>query len=196
MAGPQDAAEGAMKIGMAAFNAGDKISSEFLAISYGALVRQMIDDLPQEDDVEAVNQQLEAVGHRIGARLVEEYSMRSGAPPCRTFAHAAESVARIGFRMFLNISADVAPVKDSADSFSITFYDNPLSLFVELPPGPLLDQLWYSNIICGAIAGALTIVGFRCEVRFVSDKLRGDPKNEITICFKGRERETFQVEEK
>ncbi|CCW71759.1 unnamed protein product [Phytomonas sp. Hart1] len=196
MTSPPNLSEGPMQTGLAAFNAAEKISSEFLAISYGALVRQMIDDLPQADDVEAVNQQLEAVGQRIGARLVEEFSMRSGAAPCRSFAQAAESVAWVGFRMFLNLSAEVAPVKDSADAFSITFYDNPLALFVELPPGPLSGQLWYSNILCGAIAGALTIVGFRCEVRFVCDKLRGDPKNEITIHFKGRERETFQVEEK
>lgn len=184
----------AAKLGETAFEAGDKVSAEFFAISYGALVQQLVADVPQEDDVESVNQQLEAIGHRIGARLIEEYSVRNDAPPCRTFAQAADGVALTGLRMFLNIVAEVAPVKDSADTFSITFHDNPLALFVELPDGPLKERLWYSNILCGVIGGALSLVGFQTEVRFARDQLRGDAKNEITIRFKGRERETFQVE--
>lgn len=186
--------ESAAKLGQAAFDASNKINAEFLAISYGALVRQMVQDLPQEDDITSVNQQLEQSGYRIGARLIEEYSVRSGAPPCHTFALAAESVALTGLKMFLNINAEVAPVKDSADTFSITFTENPLTLFVELPPGPIREKLWYSNVLCGVIGGALSLVGFHTEVQYVRDKLRGDTRDEITLRFKGREKEVFQVE--
>lgn len=186
--------EGAAKLGVAAFEASSKVSAEFLAITYGALVLQMVQDLPQEDDVSSVNQQLEQSGYRIGARLVEEYSVKSGAPPCHTFAQAAESVALIGLKMFLNINAEVSPVKDSADTFSITFTENPLALFVELPPGPVREKLWYSNVLCGVIGGALGLVGFQTEVQYVRDRLRGDVKDEITVRFKGREKEVFQVE--
>lgn len=62
-------------------------------------------DLVHEDDVESVNRQLEAAGHRIGARLIEEYSVRSNNEPCRTFAEAANGVGLVGFKMFLNVNA-------------------------------------------------------------------------------------------
>lgn len=187
-------ADNAARLGLAAFESSSKVSAEFLAISYGALVLQMVKGLAQEDDVESVNQQLAQSGFRIGVRLIEEYSIRSGAAPCTTFAQAAEGVALTGLRMFLGIDADVGPVKDSADTFSVTFADNPLALFVELPPGPVRDKLWFSNVLCGVMGGALSLVGFQTEVRYVRDTLRGDAKDEITIRFKGREKETFQVD--
>ncbi|GET87506.1 trafficking protein particle complex subunit-like protein [Leishmania tarentolae] len=184
----------AVQLGNAAFDNNVKMSAEFLALTYGALVQQMVEELTQEDDVEHVNQQLYHMGHRIGARLIEEYSVRSGAAPCRTFTQAAEGVALVGLRMFLGVSAEVTQVKDAADTFAISFQDNPLALFVELPDGPLRECLWYSNILCGVITGALSLVGLQTEARFSRDKLRGDSKNEIILHFKGRERETFQVE--
>ncbi|KAG5508847.1 hypothetical protein JKF63_05350 [Porcisia hertigi] len=184
----------ATQLGDAAFENTVKVSAEFLALTYGALVQQMVEELTQEDDVEQVNQQLYNMGHRIGARLIEEYSVYSGAPPCRTFTQAAEGVALIGLRMFLGVSAEVTQVKDAADTFAISFQDNPLSLFVELPDGPLRDYLCYSNLLCGVITGALSLVGLQTEARFSRDKLRGDSKNEILLHFKGRERESFQVE--
>lgn len=182
------------QLGDAAFDANVKVSAEFFALTYGALVQQMAEELSQEDDVEQVNQQLYNMGHRIGARLIEEYSVRSGAAPCRSFSQAAEGVALVGLRMFLGVSAELAQVKDSADTFAISFQDNPLALFVELPEGTLKEHLWYSNMLCGVITGALSLVGFQAEARFSRDKLRGDSKNEIILHFKGRERETFQVE--
>ncbi|KAH9582330.1 Transport protein particle (TRAPP) component [Trypanosoma melophagium] len=191
MSAPRMAA--AAKEGEKAFESGEKVSAEFFAITYGALVQQMIADLPQPDNVETVNQQLDAMGRRIGARLVEEYGARSGSPPCRTFAQAAESAALIGLRMFLNIKATVEPVR-AADTFAITFAENPLALFVELPEGVVRDRLWYSNIVCGVLSGALAMVGFVADVAFVRDTLRGDPTNELLLTFKGREKETFQIE--
>ncbi|KAK7194968.1 trafficking protein particle complex subunit- like protein [Novymonas esmeraldas] len=180
--------------GEAAFDESAKVGAEFLALTYGALVQHMTEELTQEDDVEQVNQQLYSMGHRIGARLIEEYCVRSGAAPCRTFSQAAEGVALVGLRMFLGVSAEVAQVKDAADTFAISFQENPLALFVELPDGPLRDSLWYSNVLCGVITGALSLVGLQTEARFSRDRLRGDAKNEIILHFKGRERETFQVE--
>ncbi|RNF27466.1 trafficking protein particle complex subunit 3 [Trypanosoma conorhini] len=181
--------------GEKAFERGDKVSAEFFAITYGALVQQMVADLAQEEDVEAVNQQLDAMGRRIGSRLIEEYSVRSGAPACRTFAQAADGVALVGLRMFLNVTATVEPAREAGtDAFAIKFAENPLALFVELPEGPLRERLWYSNVICGVVAGALGMVGFLAEATFVRDTLRGDAVNEILLCFKGREKETFQVD--
>lgn len=183
----------AAQLGDAAFDNNSKVSGEFLALTYGALVQQMVEDLAQEDDVEQVNQQLFAMGHRIGARLIEEYSVRSKAAPCRSFTQAAEGVALTGLRMFLGITAELTQVKDTADTFAISFAENPLALFVELPDGPLATHLWYSNLLCGVVVGALSLVGFHVEAHFSRDVLRGDSCNEILLHFKGRERETFQV---
>ncbi|EAN80716.1 trafficking protein particle complex subunit 3, putative, partial [Trypanosoma cruzi] len=58
----------------------------------------------------------------------------------------------------------------------------------------LRERLWYSNVICGVVVGALGMVGFLAEATFARDMLRGDTINEILLCFKGREKETFQIE--
>ena len=43
-------------------------------------------------------------------------------------------------------------------SFSLTFDENPLAEFVELPDEALEGGLWFSNILCGVIRGALEMV--------------------------------------
>jgi hypothetical protein len=43
--------------------------------------------------------------------------------------------------------------------FSLVFEENPLADFVELPDdGRAQDELWYSNMLCGVIRGALEMV--------------------------------------
>lgn len=45
-------------------------------------------------------------------------------------------------------------------SFSLTFDENPLAEFVELPEEALEGGLWFSNVLCGVIRGALEMVSF------------------------------------
>lgn len=42
-------------------------------------------------------------------------------------------------------------------------------------------QLWYSNILCGVLKGALEMVQLDCMVWFVNDVLRGDASTDIKV---------------
>lgn len=198
------------KVGERAFDAMPKVSAEFFAISYGALVRQVL--ATSEDNLEAVNHQLEEIGVRIGLRLVEEYVARSGAPPCRTFASTADAIAKIGLKMFLGITAQVANLQiatapaggqqqqqqqqsgsSNESSYSLVFAENPLNFFVELPH-TMVGALWYSNVLCGVVRGALEQIGTVTEVRYVKDTLRGDSVNEIKVTLKSTTGETFKTQ--
>ncbi len=69
-------------------------------------------------------------------------------------------------------------------SFSLLFDENPLADFVELPDdGKAQDELWFSNILCGVLRGALEMVQMAIEARFVSDILRGNDTTEIRVTL-------------
>jgi hypothetical protein len=72
----------------------------------------------------------------------------------------------------------------SDSSFSLLIYENPLSLFVELPNDPKWKDLNYSNLYCGILRGSLEQVNLRVECTFVKDVLRGDDVNEIRVELK------------
>ena len=42
--------------------------------------------------------------------------------------------------------------------FTLTLDDNPLAEFVELPDEALEGGLWFSNVLCGVLRGALEMV--------------------------------------
>lgn len=66
---------------------------------------------------------------------------------------------QIGFKIFLNIAPVVTNWSADNKQFSLIFEENPLADFVELPDdGRAQDELWYSNILCGIIRGALEMV--------------------------------------
>lgn len=163
-----------------------KANAELFALTYGALVTEILRDY---ENLEQAQEQLEKIGYNIGVRCVDELFAKSeqqglntaNLGNCqRSLKDAAEMIAKMGFRMFLGISAEVAHATES--SFSLYLYENPLAIFVELPPRYLLQETFYYSIIyCGVIRGALEQVNLKVKATFVRDVLRGDDVNEIKV---------------
>jgi hypothetical protein len=178
------------KIGEQAFQRGELVSAELVALTYGALVRQLFLDYQAPEDV---NEELERIGYNIGLRLVDDFLARSAAPPCRSFQATAEIVARVAFRMYLGVSARPANFAADDTAYSILFDTNPLAEFVEVPDA-VANTLWYSNIFCGVIRGALEMVQFSVRASFTRDMLRGDECNEIRVCLLRELEETVPLD--
>ena len=73
--------------------------------------------------------------------------------------HLRLTLGKIGFKIFLNITPLVTNWSADNKSFSLIFEENPLADFVELPDdGKAQDELWFSNLFCGILRGALEMV--------------------------------------
>ena len=169
-----------------------KANAELFALTYGSLVTELVRDY--EDPIE-VNAQLDRIGHSIGVRCVDEFLSKAdvagmgAATQCKSLRDTAEVVAKMGFKMFLGVQAEVGGFSQDQKSFSIYLQDNPLSTFVELPGDEQggsddLRKLKYSNIYCGVIRGALEQVNLKVECNIVRDTLKGDDVNEIRVELK------------
>lgn len=131
-----------------------------------------------------VNQQLDKMGYNIGMRLIEEFLARTGAQRCGTFKETADMISKVGFKMFLNIVPAVENFSTDGKSFSLVLTENPLAEFVELPvtlDAKIQKELWYSQLYCGVLRGALQMVQLDTDVYFLRDVLRGDEKTEIRV---------------
>ncbi len=187
-----------------------KANTELFALTYGSLITELIKDY--DNDIEEINNQLDRIGYSIGVRCIDELLSKCEVNgidigPCGSFQNTAEVVAKIGFRCFLGMTCDVTNVTEK--SFSLFLYENPLSIFVELPESrggleddtdgnefgasaggndsskkPDWSKLKYSNIYCGVIRGALEQVNMKVSCNFARDVLRGDDVNEIKVELK------------
>lgn len=175
------------------------MNAELVTLTYGTIVAQLCKDY--ESDYAEVNKQLDKMGYNIGLRLIEDYLAKSNTMKrCANFRETAEMISRVwtimiqysiatdkkqvGFKIFLNITPQVLNWTSENDQFSLVFEENPLADFVELPDdGRAQDQLWYSNILCGVLRGALEMVQMQVEAHFVSDVLRGNETTEMRVSL-------------
>merc|ERR1719188_1293833 len=98
----------------------DKINAELLTLTYGALVTRLLQDM----DNTKVNAKLETMGYNMGMRMVEEFLAKAHVQACTDFKDAIEMLAKIGFKMFLGIPAEILAGKDAPSSCCILIPDN------------------------------------------------------------------------
>ncbi|KAA8494251.1 Trafficking protein particle complex subunit 3 [Porphyridium purpureum] len=166
------------KLGELALQKGERVPVELLALTYGSLVRQVIADY---ESIEEVNKQLDLMGYNIGVRLADDFFAKSGVSDCRSFQDSAEIVAKVGFKMYLNVQASVDLWNADNTAYSILFDENPLAEFTELPEE--YAQLSFSNLVCGVIRGALEMLLLVVKCEFVRSTLQGNEMNEIRISL-------------
>eukprot|EP01091_Cochliopodium_minus_P013017 TRINITY_DN4083_c0_g1_i1.p1 TRINITY_DN4083_c0_g1~~TRINITY_DN4083_c0_g1_i1.p1 ORF type:complete len:200 (-),score=71.79 TRINITY_DN4083_c0_g1_i1:86-661(-) len=158
----------------------EKINSELFCLTYGAIVSQLLNDF---EDVDQTNKQLEQMGYNIGKRIIDEFMATSGSGRCKDFEETAKVVAKVGFKMFLGITANIVKKdwnKEKTD-FILQIDENPLIPFVELPEES--KDLKYCNMLCGVLRGALEMVQMRVECELIKDKLKGDDTTQIKVVL-------------
>jgi len=155
-----------------------KCNAEFFALTYGALVAELLRDLEDAPQIQAT---LDRMGHSMGVRMVEEVLAKAdpGSLPTTTFVETTELV-KTAFRMFLGIAVDIPQKSDTA--YTISFADNPLAVFVELPASQ--SDLEYSQLLAGMVRGMLEMLQFEVSSKMVSTVLRGNDTNEILVELK------------
>mmetsp|Transcript_24693 Transcript_24693/g.68184 ORF Transcript_24693/g.68184 Transcript_24693/m.68184 type:complete len:189 (-) Transcript_24693:1696-2262(-) len=165
--------------GQALWTKQSKANAELFALTYGALVMEVVGDT--DGNTKEINEQLENIGYSIGIRSVDEFLAKSNVGVCNSFEETANVLGKTAFKMFLGINCDVQ--QHSAKSFSLIMHENPLTLFVELPD-EYKETLQYTILYCGIIRGALEMLNYKVDCALVKSTLKGDDVDEIKVDLK------------
>jgi hypothetical protein len=171
-----------------------RVSGELFAMTYGCTVNMLLHEVGGTNTAAAptsirercaeVNATLFSMGQRIGFRIVDDFLATRPESRCEKLKDAVMTIADHALPRFLNIRGAKVEVVNGAkpdDEFLLTFDASPLHGVAELP-ADYRDHLWYSNVVCGAIHGALDLIGMKTRVEFVKCKLRGADSNQILIA--------------
>ena len=162
----------------------ERMNSEFLTLTYGSLMVRLIKDYEKPEEI---NDQLEKMGYNIGIRLIDDFLAKSCIDPPKTFDEAINIITNEALQFYLNIGAKSELIKTDNNmidtnqqyEYRIYFNENPLNDYVELPDK--FKGLWYSNMICGVIRGALEAINIKVECKYNKDTLKGNETNEIRV---------------
>ena len=176
----------------------EKINSEILTLTYGSLMVRLIKDYEKPEEI---NDQLEKMGYNIGIRLIDDFLAKSCIDPPKTFEEAISIITNNALKFYLNVGAKYELVKTDSNmidtnqqyEYRIFFKENPLNDYVELPDK--FKGLWYSNMICGVIRGALEAINIKVECKYNKDTLKGNDLNEIRVKLIEIIEEKLQEEE-
>uniref|UniRef100_A0A7E4W3H7 Trafficking protein particle complex subunit n=1 Tax=Panagrellus redivivus TaxID=6233 RepID=A0A7E4W3H7_PANRE len=141
------------------------MNAELFTLTYGALVVDLLKDLESEEEV---NIQLQKIGYNIGVRLADDLlSKNPHIGRCTDSHQIAEVISKQALKAYLGVTAHVSLSNMLPNEFSLILDSNPLVEFVEIPPK--YSKLCYSQIICGAIHGALEALHLQVNAVLVSD---------------------------
>ena len=179
----------------------EKINSEFLTLTYGSLMVRLIKDYEKPEEI---NDQLEKMGYNIGIRLIDDYLAKSCIDAPKTFEEAIAIISNQAIKYYLGLdNNDVKYELIKSDNsitdtnqqyeYKIEIKENPFNDYVELPDK--FKGLWYSNMICGVIRGALEAINIKVECKYNKDTLKGHDTNEIRVKLIEIIEEKLQEEE-
>ena len=168
-----------------------------MTLTYGSLMVRLIKDYEKPEEI---NDQLEKMGYNIGIRLIDDYLAKSCIDAPKTFEEAINIISNNAIKYYLGggakselIKSDNATESNQQYEYKIYFTENPLNDYVELPDK--FKGLWYSNMICGVIRGALEAINIKVECKYNKDVLKGNDVNEIRVKLIEIIEEKLQEEE-
>ncbi|VDN57211.1 unnamed protein product [Dracunculus medinensis] len=143
-----------------------KVSGELFTLTYGALVAELLKDLENPAEV---NRQLDKMGYNIGLRLADDLLAKNPQiGRCTDMHQVADILSKVALRTYLGVTAHITNWSAGNDEFSIILDSNPLTEFVEVP-SELAQDLRYSQMICGAIRGALEMMHLEVQAAIVQE---------------------------
>lgn len=160
-----------------------KANAEFFALTYGALVAELVRDLEQTADIQA---ELDRMGHSIGIRFIEEVLAKApelSSSKNNQFMDTAD-VVKVAFKLFLGVTVDIVTTNKEEDKtqYTVKMNENPLMVFVELPDDR--QDLEYSQLLAGMVRGMLEMLQFDCHVTISKAAAVGKEVYELQVTLK------------